>query len=438
MSSYQNYLVTATLLFSLSGCTLASNKLEPKIIQKQEFTKVKTSEFELENHYIIFALEYENQNAFDDARHVYLSLFENTNRYEYLLRYLLISFNLKDYQSVKRNISKYLLSNIKEEEILLKLYSLSLLNLSEKQSALDYAKELISKYKNDLNYELLGSIYIELKDFRNGFLQFEKSFLLNDSENTLNTLSNIQYYYLLEKEETKKRLETFIEKNGYVFNICLQLLTFYEKDNQNEKLTPFLKKMYFNYEENKKYDLSLKTKSLLIKYLAKDNIEDAIKFLEVNSPEDVLLIALYQTSNKMDKAYALLNKLYLKTNNSDFLAQIAIMEFERAENKSLVINEVIIKLDKALKSIDNAVYDNYFAYLLIDYDKDIKKGLRLVKKALKVQPDNLAFIDTLAWGEFKLNNCLEAYTQMKRVVDKVGLDDEEIKLHWEKIKECKK
>jgi hypothetical protein len=26
---------------------------------------------------------------------------------------------------------------------------------------------------------------------------------------------------------------------------------------------------------------------------------------------------------------------------------------------------------------------------------------------------------------------------MKQVVDEVGLDDEEIKLHWEKIKECK-
>jgi hypothetical protein len=27
---------------------------------------------------------------------------------------------------------------------------------------------------------------------------------------------------------------------------------------------------------------------------------------------------------------------------------------------------------------------------------------------------------------------------MKRVIDEIGLNDEEIKLHWEKIKECKK
>jgi coenzyme F420-reducing hydrogenase delta subunit len=27
---------------------------------------------------------------------------------------------------------------------------------------------------------------------------------------------------------------------------------------------------------------------------------------------------------------------------------------------------------------------------------------------------------------------------MKKVIDEVGLDDEEIRTHWQKIKECKK
>lgn len=437
MSSYKNYLVTATLLLSLSGCSMASNNLESKITQKKEFAQVITKEFELENHYIIFALEYENQRAFDDARQVYLSLFKNTNRYEYLLRYLMISFNLKDYKNVKENIKKNLVNNIKEEELLLKLYSLSLLNLGDSKNALIYSKELLSKYESDLNHELLGSIYLELKEFKKAYLEFEKSFLLNNSEKTLVTLSNIQYYYVNEKEEAKKRLEEYIKKNGYIFNLSLQLLTFYEKDNQNEKLTPFLKKMFFDYKKNKNIEYFEKTKNLLVKYLAKDNISEAIDFLEINSVDDVLLVPLYQSANKIDKAYALLNKLYKKTKNLDFLAQIAIIEFEKASDKSLIINDVITKLDKALENINNAVYNNYFAYLLIDYDKDIKKGVELVKKALLKQPNNLAFIDTLAWGEFKLNNCKEAYTQMKKVVDKVGLEDKEIKLHWEKIKECK-
>ena len=57
-------------------------------------------------------------------------------------------------------------------------------------------------------------------------------------------------------------------------------------------------------------------------------------------------------------------------------------------------------------------------------------------KALEKDSSNIAYIDTLAWGEYKLKNCKEAFINMKKVVDEVGLDDAEIKLHWENIKEC--
>jgi len=101
-----------------------------------------------------------------------------------------------------------------------------------------------------------------------------------------------------------------------------------------------------------------------------------------------------------------------------------------------VLESVIKKFSKALEKVNNPVYQNYLAYLLIDYDKDIKKGILLVNKALEKEPDNIAYIDTLAWGEYKLNNCNNAYKQMKKVVDKAGLEEKEIKFHWEKIKEC--
>ena len=128
---------------------------------------------------------------------------------------------------------------------------------------------------------------------------------------------------------------------------------------------------------------------------------------------------------------------YENTDNLDYLAQEAILDFEMAEDKNSVVNSVVSKFEKVLENSSNHIYENYLAYILIDFDIDIEKGLVLVKKALEVEPDNIAYIDTLAWGEYKLKNCNEAYIQMKRVVDEVGLDDEEINIHWEKIKECK-
>jgi hypothetical protein len=129
--------------------------------------------------------------------------------------------------------------------------------------------------------------------------------------------------------------------------------------------------------------------------------------------------------------------LYKSTDNLDYLAQQAILKFEMTSDKESVLDDVISKFNKVLENGSNHIYENYLAYILIDYNIDIKRGLVLVKKALIVEPNNIAYIDTLAWGEYKLKNCKEAYIQMKRVVDEVGIDDEEIKLHWEQIKECK-
>ena len=226
--------------------------------------------------------------------------------------------------------------------------------------------------------------------------------------------------------------------NGHDFNLSIQLLTFYEKEQKIEKIVPFLKEMYNEYKSNNEIMSLNKTKILLVKYLAKDSVSTAIDFLEQNKEEDEVLLSLYKITNQPQKIYDLLEVLYLKSNNIDYLAQQAIIQFEMSEDKKKVLNEVVMKFDRVLYNSDNHIYQNYLAYILIDYDLNVRRGVSLVKKALEKDPKNIAFLDTLAWGEYKLKNCKEAFNQMKKVIDEVGLDDEEIRTHWQKIKECKK
>ena len=218
-----------------------------------------------------------------------------------------------------------------------------------------------------------------------------------------------------------------------------RVYTFLDKNSASKIVNATTKVEITNYKKSNEEALSLgKTKILLVKYLAKDNVGIAIDFLEQNNEEDEILLNLYKITNQPLKAYDLLDRLYKKSNNLDFLAQQAIIQFEMAEDQSKVLNDVIFKFDKVLLVTNNHIYENYLAYILIDFNINVKRGVSLVKKALKEEPNNLAYIDTLAWGEYKLKNCQEANKQMKRVVDEIGLNDEEIKLHWEKIKECKK
>ena len=94
--------------------------------------------------------------------------------------------------------------------------------------------------------------------------------------------------------------------------------------------------------------------------------------------------------------------------------------------------------DKALKlGAEDAMYLNYYGYVLIDHDLDVERGIKLVTRALKQEPTNTFYLDSLAWGLYKLGKCQEAYKIMKRVIAKEGiLQESEIRMHWESIREC--
>lgn len=399
-------------------------------------------EYELENPYIMFALEYENQKKYFEAAKLYKKLYEETNNYEYLLRFITLNHQFQSYKAIDNIIDDKVLNEIvglKEEEQILRFYAYSLLKVNKKDESLKIANRLINEYTNEINYELLGSIYLDLKEYKKSYNMFNKSFEINNSANALMTLTNIQYFYLLDNENAKHTIEEYFKKEKtYNYNLFLQLLTFYEKDKNESKALNLLENVINFYKEQNNKIVVENTQKLYIRYLAMHDIHKAIKYVKENVQNDEILLNLYRSAKQTNNAYILLNKMYSKTNNLDYLAQIAIIEFEKSDDKLTVLNSVIVKFEKVLEKLSNPVYENYLAYLLIDFDKDYKKGLILVNKALKKEPENIAYIDTLAWGEYKINNCSKAYALMKKVVDKVGLEDNEIKLHWEKIQECYK
>lgn len=439
MPSYKKSLIFCFLLIFFVACSSKSIEVEKKEESKVEkkLVEVKLKNFELENEYIILALEMESQGYYFDAKDFYLELFKKTNNYEYLEKFLAISTQLKDYETVKNFVQSYYLSNIKQEEILLRLYTFSLFKLENQQEALLNGEKLINLFPRDVNYELVATIYVQEKKYEKAYELFGKAFELNKSVSTFTNLTNIQYFHLSQKHEAIKKIEEFVKVNGYDFNLSMQLLSFYDKEELDENIVPVLKEMYFDFKNKNLIQELSKTKILLVKYLAKDNVGAAIEFLEENKEEDEILLNLYRITNQPQKAYTLLGDLYDSSKNLDYLAQQAIIQFEMAEDKTKVVNDVIAKLER-VSITNNPIFENYLAYIYIDYNINLKRGVFLVKKALEQDPKNIAFLDTLAWGEYKLKNCKEAFKQMKKVIDEVGLDDAEIKMHWHKIKECKK
>ena len=420
MSSYKRYLVLLVFIFITS---LNSKDLD------NSFN---------EDLYILYALEYEKNGNMNEARVLYDKLFLNTSKYEYLIKYLRISLATGNFKEIVRVSEKYLIQDIQERELILRIYCVSLLNLNDTNKALEVAQELLKEYKSALNYEVLANVYFVKKDYEKAISYFETSYSMNKDSNTLFNLVNILYAYLNKKNEALAYLETHVRLYGCDSIVCSKLVSIYQEQNNIDGVISVLKRSFLGFKNENNDKMANKTYELLISYLEKKDINEAVKFLEENRVDELKLINLYKRINQNDKALVLAKKLYKENSNIDLLAQIAILEFESASDKKVVLDSVIKKFNDVLTILDSHVYQNYLGYILIDFDIDVKKGLAFVEQALEKAPNNIAYLDSKAWALYKLKRCDEAYTFMKKVVEEVGVNDSEIKIHWQKIKECRK
>ena len=421
MSSYNKIVIVLLLLLSCSTANVNDKKL-----------------FAEEDLYIVYAIEYERLGQIGNAREVYLRLYDKTKKSEYLVKYLKISLTIKKFEDVKKIASKHLGTNSKDDEIIRRIYCVALINLQEYKQALEVGKKLVEKYDTAINYDVVGNVYFAMQKYKEAKEYFESAYILSKNSTSLFNLVNIQYAYLNKKEEATAYLETHVRLYGCDYLVCTKLISFYQEQNDIDGAISILKRAYKEFKEKEQYSLTEKIYKLLIAYLEKRDINEAIEFLESNKIDDLKLLSLYRRTNQNEKSLTLVRKLYKQDGNIELLAQIAILEFELADDKHKVLPSVIKKFEDVLVVLDNHVYQNYLGYILIDYDLDIKRGISLVNQALEKAPNNAAYIDSLAWGQYKLNDCKNAYKNMKKVVNEVGLVDAEIKSHWNKIKECRK
>lgn len=98
-------------------------------------------------------------------------------------------------------------------------------------------------------------------------------------------------------------------------------------------------------------------------------------------------------------------------------------------------------LDMAFRAYENALFfypengmaANNYAYFLAESGGDLRKAERLSKTAVDQSPDNVTFMDTYAWIQFKLGNYKEALTYQTAAIEKSengGNDSAELLEHY--------
>lgn len=71
---------------------------------------------------------------------------------------------------------------------------------------------------------------------------------------------------------------------------------------------------------------------------------------------------------------------------------------------------------------------NFLGYYLVDKTKRVDEGGDYIKRALAIEPDNAAYIDSLAWYYYKKGDYKQALQLLEGIVDQIA-DDGELLLH---------
>jgi len=410
-----------TLLLLFTACSQKA-PMPPKSSEKV---------FDAEDTYIIFALRAEQVGDFKTAAKLFRQLYEKSQKREYLYRYLKEKLILKEYDDVI-NIVNNLSKGTLDDSKLIRLEIIALIESDRLLEAKEFALALAKKTASVEDYLLVSEIYTKNKEYNLALKYLEGAYVKEYNEKLLDKMAVILYLNLGKKNEAIADLESHSRIHGCSKTICNRLISFYSNENDIDGLLSVYKRLY-----NKEKSEAVAEKIIQI-YSYKREYVKLMNFLEENHVNDELLLQLYLSVKNYEKATLLAYKLYEESGDYSYLGQSAIYRYEsyRKEVPKKVLMRVIKDLENVVKYEENTLFMNYLGYILIDHEIDVKKGLFYIKKVLKKQPDSAYYLDSLAWGYYKLGQCYKA----KKVIDKVMKldvgDEPEVQQHLKKINSC--
>lgn len=422
MRNFMNMVLFLVTIALFSGC-FGTKQISPLVESKKKFAN--------EDIFILSALYLEEIEDFRGAATLFDMLYKESDKKEYLYRSLKNSMAADDTKQVIQKVDE--IAHTDDFE-LTRVKIMALVKEDEFLEAKKIAKKLVERTKDTNDYLLVSEIYVKLKEFDTALKYLEGAYIREYDEFILEKMAIILYVNLDRKKDAIAQLETHSRIHGCSQVVCTKLIGFYSNDNNIDGLLSTYLRLY-------ETDLSKDTAQKIVQiYGYKRDFTKMGEFLEESGVDDELLLQLYIQMKNYKKAIVLSQKLYEATGDLIFLGQSAIFEYENSDNKRdpLMHRSVIKKLKEVIAGKRDGMYLNYLGYLLIDHDIDVAQGMSYVKDALKIEPNSPYFLDSLAWGYYKLRECDRADEIMKKVIKLEGGSNEEVAEHLEKIKECLK
>jgi tetratricopeptide (TPR) repeat protein len=144
------------------------------------------------------------------------------------------------------------------------------------------------------------------------------------------------------------------------------------------------------------------------------------------TPEDreiyTALAQMYSRLRRWPEAEQAINKaeeLAAKQEEKDYVTFVRGSIFER-QKKYDVAEQMFRKV--LASDPNNAGALNYLGYMLADRGTRLEEALKYVKRAIELDPQNGAYLDSLGWTYFKLGNYQAAEEMLRKAVDRIQND----------------
>ncbi|MDE7316220.1 MAG: hypothetical protein K2N12_00575 [Helicobacter sp.] len=450
MSLYQAIIIITLAL--LIGCSEKQNEniskqteipqdLREIVFEQDEVIISKTpasTELDIEDAQIIKALVALDENELKQSAQIFHELWKTTQKPEYLKQSLGIALELSRFELLSQDeihalladMEHYLKADPTSQDVRRTLIALLTANKDIERARYE-AEELVKLEENEENYELLGSILFVNGDLQGAQTAFRKSYHFGESALILERLISV-----VPIKQAIPLLETHIRFKGCEERLCLILGDIYKKEKQFDRAEEVYAKLYK--QDANQDNLQLYLNILLInKHYTK-----AIELLEENPNQDkMLLLDLYREQKQPQKAMELARILFEETKEMRFITIEALLEYENLKQpitQKELLNPIVDKLKKVADSgeADDLIY-NFLGYLLIDHQVNVEAGIGYVQKALEQQPDTPAYLDSLGWGYYYLNDCQKAREIFEKIPEQERDKEPEIKEHYERVKNCK-
>ncbi len=95
----------------------------------------------------------------------------------------------------------------------------------------------------------------------------------------------------------------------------------------------------------------------------------------------------------------------------------AVLERQKLHDEAEAAFREALKLQP-----DSAPVLNYLGYMNADRGVKVEEGLQLIQKAVEVDPENGAYLDSLGWALYRLGRYPAAEDALRRAVSKQGVN----------------